>query len=96
MAIACSPATPTPITSTRAGLRVPAAVTSIGKRLGRVTAARRTPLYPPIVAIDDRTSMLCARVIRGMSSMAKAMTRRSASARTASGAASGSSIAITA
>ena len=42
MAMADSPATPAPITSTRAGDMVPAEVVSIGNTLGRASAARRT------------------------------------------------------
>jgi hypothetical protein len=42
--IACSPATPAPITNTRAGVMVPAAVVSMGKNLGRVPAAISTAL----------------------------------------------------
>ena len=44
MAIACSPATPAPITKTRAGATVPAAVIIIGIIRGSVSAARRTAL----------------------------------------------------
>ena len=44
VAIACSPATPAPITRTRAGVIVPAAVVSIGKILGSVSAAINTAL----------------------------------------------------
>src|SRR5574341_1497935 len=44
VAIACRPATPAPRTRTRAGGSVPAAVTSIGKNFGVVSAARRTAL----------------------------------------------------
>ncbi len=41
MAIDCSPATPTPITSTFAGGTVPAAVMNMGKNLARCSAAAR-------------------------------------------------------
>ncbi len=44
VAMAWSPATPAPITSTRAGVMVPAAVVSIGKIRGRVSAASNTDL----------------------------------------------------
>ena len=44
VAIAWSPATPAPITRTRAGVMVPAAVVSIGNMRGRVSAAIRTAL----------------------------------------------------
>ena len=47
----------------------PAAVVSIGKNLGRVSAAIRTALYPATVACDERTSIDWARVVRGMASM---------------------------
>ena len=40
--MAWSPATPAPMTSTRAGEMVPAAVTSIGKILGSAAAASST------------------------------------------------------
>jgi hypothetical protein len=58
--MACRPATPAPIT-TRAGVIVPAAVVSIGKILGSVSAAIITALYPQMVAIEESASMLCAR-----------------------------------
>jgi hypothetical protein len=44
VAMAWSPATPAPITRMRAGVRVPAAVVSMGKIFGRVLAAMRTAL----------------------------------------------------
>ena len=72
MAIAWRPATPAPITNTCAGGTVPAAVVSIGNIFGSRSAAIRTALYPTTVAWDDSTSMLCARVIRGMKSRANA------------------------
>ena len=46
VAIACSPATPAPDHSTRAGVIVPAAVVIIGKILGSLSAAIITALYP--------------------------------------------------
>ena len=44
VAIACSPATPTPSTTTRAALIVPAAVISIGNRRWYLSAAIITAL----------------------------------------------------
>ena len=44
VAIACSPATPAPITNTRAGATVPAAVVSIGNIFGSRAAASSTAL----------------------------------------------------
>ena len=88
--MACRPATPTPTTSTFAALTVPAAVMNIGNIFGSVSAARRTALYPATVAIDDRASMLWARVIRGISSIEKLVTPRSAISRAASAADRGS------
>ena len=82
VAMACRPATPAPITNTLAGGTIPAAVMNIGKYLLSSTAASRTPLYPAMLAMDDRVSMLCARVVRGMASVAKAVMPRAASART--------------
>src|SRR5690606_36080301 len=58
-----------PITNTLAGGTVPAAVISMGKKRGRLAAARSTALYPDTVLILDSTSMLCARDILGMESM---------------------------
>jgi hypothetical protein len=58
---------------------VPAAVVSIGKSRGSVSAAMTTALYPQIVPMDDSASMLCARVVRGMSSMEKDVTPVAAS-----------------
>ena len=40
--MACKPATPAPITNTRAALIVPAAVIIMGKILGRASAASST------------------------------------------------------
>ena len=56
--MACKPATPAPMMSTRAGVIVPAAVVIIGKSRGSRSAATTTALYPEIVAIDDSASML--------------------------------------
>src|SRR5437870_10102553 len=76
--MAWSPATPAPSTRTRAGARVPAAVTSIGKNRLVAAAARRTALYPATVAWDDSTSIGCARVIRGSNARLNAVTLRAA------------------
>ena len=69
MAIACKPATPAPIISTRAGGMVPAAVVIIGNMFGSVGAAINTALYPAMEAIDESASIDCARVMRGTNSM---------------------------
>ena len=70
---------------TLAAETVPAAVISIGNIRGSVSAASSTPLYPAMVAIDDSASMLCARVMRGMSSIDNAVAPVCASAPIASG-----------
>ena len=67
------------MTSTRAGGMVPAAVIIIGNIRGSVSAAMSTALYPAMVAIEDSASMLCARVILGISSIENAVTPRAAS-----------------
>ena len=85
MAIAESPATPAPITKTFAGSTVPAAVVSMGKYLGSAFAATRTALYPAMFAMEERVSIDCARVMRGIRSVAKEVIRRAASLSTASG-----------
>ncbi len=77
MAIAVRPATPAPRMSTVAGRIVPAAVVSIGRNLGQLYAPRIAAAYPPAVAWELSASMLWARVIRGTSSRAKAVTSRS-------------------
>jgi hypothetical protein len=68
----------------RAGGIVPAAVVSIGMNFGRWSAAMSVPLYPETVLCDERASIGCARVMRGIESIENAVTRRSASARTRS------------
>ena len=70
VAIACSPATPAPITNTRAGGTVPAAVIIIGKPRSKAAAPRSRRGSRPGWPGCDSTSMLCARVIRGSSSIA--------------------------
>jgi hypothetical protein len=42
--MACNPATPAPITSTRAGATVPAAVINIGNMRGKLSAASSAAL----------------------------------------------------
>ena len=74
VAMACRPATPAPMTSTRAGGTVPAAVIIIGMALPKVSAPTSTALYPDRLAWLDRMSMDCARVIRGISSSENAST----------------------
>ena len=43
----------------------------MGKIFGNASAPSSAPRYPAMVAMDDSASMLCARVMRGISSMAK-------------------------
>ncbi len=92
MAIADSPATPAPTTKTRAGAMVPAAVVIKGKSFGRAWAAIRTARYPAMLAWELRTSIDCARVVRGRSSSEKRAAPREATAADTSGAASGAAI----
>ena len=80
VAMACKPATPAPTTKTLAGVSVPAAVIIMGNIRGEASAAGSTALYPATVAIDDNTSIDCHRVMRGNSSKANVVMRRSASA----------------
>jgi hypothetical protein len=58
---------------------VPAAVISIGNSFGLRSAASSAALYPAMVAWEERASIDCARVIRGMDSIANATTPRSRS-----------------
>ena len=88
--MACSPATPAPSIKTREGVIVPAAVMNMGKSLGEASAAASTALYPAMVAMELSASILWARVVRGMSSMEKTVSLRSASSFMISGWASGS------
>ena len=74
--------TPAPRTKTRAGAIVPAAVMSMGKNLGNAAAAIITASYPAAVACDDKTSIICATVVRGIMSTAIAVILRAASAST--------------
>ncbi len=74
--MACSPATPAPMTKTLAGARVPAAVVSIGRMRPIASAPISTALYPAIVACEESASIDCAFVVRGTSSIAKAVTLR--------------------
>jgi hypothetical protein len=59
------------MTITLAGRMVPAAVVSMGKKRGESLAAWMAARYPATVAWLERASMLWARVMRGMSSMAR-------------------------
>ena len=81
--------------NTRAGATVPAAVMNMGNMRGSVSAASSTALYPPMLAIELSASMLCAREIRGISSMANRLMLFSARDRAASNAVSGSENPIT-
>ena len=67
----------------------PAAVIIMGKIFSRWSAAMITALYPARVAWEDNESMLWARVIRGMNSMAKTVILRAARVFTTSGLAKG-------
>ncbi len=58
---------------------VPAAVVSIGKNRVDRSAAISTALYPATLACDDSASIDWAREIRGMDSMANAVTPASRS-----------------
>ncbi len=89
VAIACSPATPAPSTSTRAGGTVPAAVMNSGKKRGSRVAASSTQRYPATSACEVSASIDWARLIRGTSSMANAVTWACARARTTSSSAPG-------
>ena len=75
----CSPATPAPSTSTRAGRAVPAAVTSIGKYRAYASAATSTALYPAMLACEVSASMAWARLsVRGRPSRLTTVTPRAA------------------
>ena len=74
VAMAWRPATPAPSTNTRAGAIVPAAVVSMGKNFPDASAPRSTAVYPAIVLKADRASIRCAFVVRGISSIATAVT----------------------
>src|SRR5512137_3156687 len=77
VAIAIRPATPAPRIRTVAGRIVPAAVVSIGRNFGQLSAPMMVATYPPAVAWELSASILWARVIRGTYSRAKAVTFRS-------------------
>ena len=91
MAIACRPATPA---ADHEDARRAPACPPPSSASGTSAAARPRPGAPPCsrstVAMDESTSIACARVMRGISSSANAVAPRSASARTPSGAPSGS------
>ena len=72
VAIAWRPATPTPMTKSLAAGTVPAGVIIIGSARPYSAAASRTARYPARLAWLDRTSITCARVMRGINSMANA------------------------
>jgi hypothetical protein len=55
---------------------------SIGMKRPYSWAAAITALYPAMLPWDESTSIACARLIRGSSSMAKAVTPDCASAST--------------
>ena len=59
------------------GVSCPAAVVSIGRNFGQLSAPMTAATYPPAVAWELSASMLWARVIRGTSSRAKAVIFRS-------------------
>ena len=82
--MACNPATPAPSTNTRAGGIVPAAVIIIGMARANSAEASTTALYPARFAWDERTSIDCARLMRGTSSIEKASIPAAAYASTAS------------
>ena len=89
VAIACSPATPAPSTTTRAGGTVPAAVMNSGKNRGSRIAASNAHRYPDTSACEVNASIDCAREIRGTSSIENAVTPASRNARTPSSSADG-------
>jgi hypothetical protein len=60
--------------NTRAAETVPAAVIIMGKARPYAPAASTTALYPERFDCDDNMSIDCARVIRGMNSIASAST----------------------
>jgi len=77
-------------TKTLAAVMVPAAVINIGKIFGSERAASSTASYPEIVAMEERASILWARVIRGISSMARKVTPAAARSEPSLAAVSGS------
>ncbi len=64
--MACRPATPAPMTNTRAGGIVPAGVVIMGKILLCRSAARITATYPARFACELSTSIFWAIVVRGI------------------------------
>ena len=77
------------MTSTLDGASVPAAVMSKGKNFPNAPAARMAARYPAIELCDDSASMDCARAMRGMASMLKAVMRFLAWSSVSSGLSSG-------
>ena len=65
---------------------MPAAVINSGNNFGSAAAASNTAWYPATVACELRMSIFCARVMRGIKSIAKLVTLPSASLRTRSSA----------
>ena len=80
VAIACNPATPAPMMNAFAGAMDPAAVVSMGRNLSSAAAPISAALYPATPLCEERTSMDCARVMRGTSSSASAVILALASA----------------
>src|SRR3989442_6947831 len=68
VAMACRPATPAPMTRTRVGATVPAAVIIIGNNLPIRPAAMTTALYPAADACEESASIDRAPDIRGRNS----------------------------
>ena len=61
------------MTNVFAGAMEPAAVVSIGRNLSSAAAPISAALYPATPLCDDKTSIDCARVMRGTSSIASAV-----------------------
>ncbi len=92
--IAARPATPAPATSTFAGGTLPAAVTCPVKKRPNSWAASTTARYPEMLAMELRTSIDCAREMRGTASSASAVIPRCDRAARRSGRSPGLSDAI--
>ena len=73
VAMACRPATPTPIIKILAGAIVPAAVIIIGIALLYREALFITALYPAKLDCEDNTSIDCALGDLGINSIEKAL-----------------------
>ena len=83
--MAASPPTPAPMTYTVAGGTLPAAVTCPVNRRPKELAASTTARYPAMLAIEDSTSIDCARDRRGTASIASAVKCEDARSSTSSG-----------